>query len=280
MLMNITFKIDPEIKFYKYSDYQVKQIEEKPYIFPKEDAILQEVNVADSMQEIIVECLKVGKSSYFNDDNVEELAINFVKQYGFFGFLNDFPVNPLFILDKDIVLKENNLLEDTYFKLGSISYVRKFMPNLLNQDILDKMEECAENIKDNRISEGFKVIYNMSFIYSHDYGEPVEMILKYAKGLFEDLLNFQESSKEELAVNTFNAKFNLVDNRVVFECDTLKNAIDVSFMAEKMAEFRKLKICKYCKKPFIAKNAKSEYDSIKCKNKENVYKFRSKNKSE
>ena len=43
---------------------------------------------------------------------------------------------------------------------------------------------------------------------------------------------------------------------------------------------RKLKICKYCKKPFIAKNAKSEYDSIKCKNKENVYKFRSKNKSE
>lgn len=276
--MNITFTIDPEIKFYKYSDYQIKQIEEKPYIFPKEDAMLEEVNVCENIHEIIIDLLKVGKNVYYSEGNAEELAIVFVKKYGFFSFLNDFPANPLFVIDKDIVLKENHLLEDTYFKLGTISYIRKFMPNLLNQDILDKMEECAENIKDNRISEGFKVIYNMSFIYSHDYGEPVEMILKYAKGLFEDLLNFQESSKEELAVNTLNAKFNLVDNRVVFECDTLRNAIDVSFMAEKMAEFRKLKICKYCKMPFIAKNAKSEYDSIKCKNKENVYKFRSKNK--
>lgn len=275
--MNITFTIDPEIKFYKYSDYQIKQIEEKPYIFPKEDAMLEEVNVCDNIHEIIIDLLKVGKCSYYNESNAEELAINFVEQNGFFGFLNDFPINPLFILDKDIVLKENNLLEDNYFKLGTISYVRKFMPNLLNQDILDKMEECAENIKDNRISESFKVIYNMSFVYSHDYGEPVEMILKYAKGLYEDLLNFQESGENRLYISSIKANFNVIDNIVVLESNTLKNAIDVCFIAEKMAEFRKLKICKYCKEPFIAKNAKSEYDSIKCKNKENVYKFRRKN---
>lgn len=276
--MNISFTIDPDIKFYKYSDYQVKHIEEKPYIFPKEDAMLQECNVNENIHDIIIELLKVGKSVYFQEGNVEDLAMNFVKHYGFFGFLNDFPVNPLFILDKDIVLKENELIEDQYFKLGVISYVRKFMPNLLNQDILDKMEECAENIKDNRISEGFKVIYNMSFLYSHDYGEPIEMILEYAKGLFEDLLNFQERElvDSKLNLSLLNTKFKIIDGKVLLECDTLKNAIDACFIAEEMATFRKLKICRYCKTPFIAKNAKSEYDSVKCKNKENVYKFRAK----
>ena len=101
-------------------------------------------------------------------------------------------------------------------------------------NLKEKLNICKK-IYDEATKLDTNVIYNMNFIYSHDYGETVE-------------------------------------------CDTLKNMIDVCFIAEKMAEFRKLKICKYCKTPFIAKNAKSEYDSIKCKNKENVYKFRSRNK--
>ncbi len=275
--MNITFTVDSKIKFYKYSDYQIKHVEEKPYIFPTEDAMLQEINVTSSVQEIMIDFLKVGKSVYYQEDNAREIILNFIKKYGFFGFLYDFPENSLFIFDKDIILKENQLIKDNYFKLGVISYIRKFMPNLLNQDILDKMNDCAEKIKGNRTSEEFKVIYNMNFIYSHDYGEPVEMISEYVRGIFEDLLKFQESKDDNLNINSFIGNFKIIDGKVLLECDTLKNMIDVCFIAEKMAEFRKLKICKYCKTPFIAKNAKSEYDSVKCKNKENVYKFRSRN---
>ena len=60
--------------------------------------------------------------------------------------------------------------------------------------------------------------------------------------------------------------------------ETLKEAMDAIFVSEVMAEVRKLKICRYCDKPFFAVNPKAEYDTPACKNKANVYKFRSKEK--
>ena len=133
-------------------------------------------------------------------------------------------------------------------------------------NLKEKLNICKK-IYDEATKLDTNVIYNMNFIYSHDYGETVEMISEYVREIFEDLLKFQESKDDNLNLDSFTGNFKIIDGKVLLECDTLKNMIDVCFIAEKMAEFRKLKICKYCKTPFIAKNAKSEYDSIKCKNK-------------
>lgn len=37
-----------------------------------------------------------------------------------------------------------------------------------------------------------------------------------------------------------------------------------------------VKLCKHCGKPFIAENIKSEYDTIQCRNRENINKSRQK----
>lgn len=276
--MNFTFTLNSDITFYKYSDYEIKQIGEKAYIFPKDDAKPLTNKINENIIEIIIQLLEVVKSVHSQEGNEQDLLLNFTKQHGLFGFLADLPVNPLFIFDKESILKDNIFIEESYLKLGVIPYIRKFMPNLLNQDILDKINDCHENLKTNRVSNEFKEIFNMSFIYSYDYGEPIEMMLDYAKTLYEDLLKIQNSKKSKLVLNSVQTNFKISNRKLLLECNTLKNAIDVCFIAEEMAEFRKLKLCKYCHKPFMANNAKSEYDSIKCKNKENVYKFRAKNK--
>ena len=35
-------------------------------------------------------------------------------------------------------------------------------------------------------------------------------------------------------------------------------------------------LCKHCDKPFIAENIKAEYDTIRCRNRENINKSRKK----
>lgn len=123
-----------------------------------------------------------------------------------------------------------------------------------------------------------KTLINMNFAYSHDYGEPLEMITKYAKQLYEDLMTIQNEVKNELNSKELSTLFeNKNGKELVLKYKTLKNVIDAVFVSEVMAEVRKLKICRYCNKPFLAVNPKAEYDTPACKNKANVYKFRSKN---
>lgn len=40
-----------------------------------------------------------------------------------------------------------------------------------------------------------------------------------------------------------------------------------------------VRFCKHCHKPFIAENIKSEYDTVQCRNKENINRIRNKNKN-
>ena len=277
--MNFNYSMGKDSQLYKYSEYVIKEIEERKYIFPADNAQIQESNISENASNVLIDLLDVGKSVYFNETNTEELVMEFVSKYGLFGFINYFPVNELYYLDNEIVLKEDKMIDEYLIKTDVVSYIRIFMPNLLNQDIVDKITTAKENIKANRITENSKMLINMNFTYSHDYGEPVEMITKYARQLYEDLMKIQNEEDSELNTNDFATLFeNKNGKELVLKYETLKNAMDAVFVSEVMAEVRKLKICRYCDKPFVAINPKAEYDTPACKNKANVYKFRSKEK--
>lgn len=274
--MNFNYSMGEDSLLYKYSEYVIKEIEERKYIFPADNAQIQENNISENVSDILVELLCVGKSVYFNETNAEELVMEFVSKYGLFGFINYFPVNELYFLDNEIVLKKDKMIDEYIVKSNIVSYIRIFMPNLLNQDIVDKITTAKETIKANRITENSKMLINMSFTYSHDYGEPLEMITKYTKQLYEDLMTIQNEVQNELNSKELATLFeNRNGKDLVLKYETLKNVIDAVFVSEVMAEVRKLKICRYCNKPFLAVNPKAEYDTPACKNKANVYKFRS-----
>lgn len=99
------------------------------------------------------------------------------------------------------------------------------------------------------------------------------------KELFEDLLQIQNEEDGEFNIKEFDARFEVGNgNELKLRYENLKNAMDITFFSEVNADIRKLKICKYCNKPFIAENPKAEYDKHSCKNRANVYKFRSRQK--
>lgn len=276
--MNFNYSIGENSQLYKYSEYVIKEIEERKYIFPSDNAQIQESNINEKVADVLIELLDIGKSVYFNETDVEGKVMDFVSKYGLLGFINYFPINELYFLDNEIVLKQDKAIDEYLIKADVVSYIRIFMPNLLNQDIVDKIIMAKENIKANRITEKSKMLINMNFVYSHDYGEPLETITKYAKQLYEDLMKIQNEDTNDLNVKDFVTLFESKKGKeLVLKYETLKNAMDAVFVSEVMAEVRKLKICKYCDKPFIAVNPKAEYDTPGCKNKANVYKFRSKN---
>ena len=277
--MNFNYSIGEDSQLYKYSEYVVTEIEERKYIFPADTAQIQENNINENVIDVLIELLDIGKSVYFDEKDVEGQVIEFVSKYGLLGFMNYFPVNELYFLDNEIVLKQDKMIDEYLIKADVVSYIRIFMPNLLNQDIADKIVMAKENMKSNRITENSKMLINMNFAYSHDYGEPLEMITKYAKQLYEDLMKIQNEDTNDLNVKDFVTSFESKNGKeLVLKYETLKKAMDAVFVSEVMAEVRKLKICRYCDEPFIAVNPKAEYDTPACKNKANVYKFRSKEK--
>lgn len=277
--MNFNYSMGEDSQLYKYSEYVIKEIEERKYIFPSDNAQIQESNINEKVTDVLIELLDIGKSVYFNEIDIEGQVMNFVSKYGLFGFINYFPVNELYFLDNEIVLKEDKMIDEYMVKSDIVSYIRIFMPNLLNQDIVDKIVTAKENIKANRITENSKMLINMNFAYSHDYGETIEMITKYAKQLYEDLMKIQNEDTNDLNVMDFVTLFESKNGKeLVLKYETLKEAMDAVFVSEVMVEVRKLKICRYCNNPFIAVNPKAEYDTPACKNKANVYKFRSKEK--
>lgn len=123
-------------------------------------------------------------------------------------------------------------------------------------------------------------------IFSKDYIESINLIIFYAKSLYKMLYEI-DKGKEEIEVPNVlkdrktEIKFiNNIENGITIEVISLKQAIDIYFILQITNSNRKLKICKRCHKPFIAKNLNSCYCSSTCRNIANVYKSRAKKKLE
>jgi len=71
---------------------------------------------------------------------------------------------------------------------------------------------------------------------------------------------------------------NLDYNGVTTHIRSLKEYIYENFKLFAIQEKKYLKLCKHCGKAFTAPNPKTEYDTFSCKNQENVYKSRARNK--
>jgi len=65
---------------------------------------------------------------------------------------------------------------------------------------------------------------------------------------------------------------------LIWDFNSLKQAIDTIFLLNETTERKTVKMCKHCGKVFSSPNLKAEYCSPKCRNQANVYKSRAKNK--
>ena len=71
-------------------------------------------------------------------------------------------------------------------------YLKFFMPKLNDNQIKELIEKCRKNISPRIMEKYLTPELNEFLIFSKNYGEPVDMILQYAKILYYYLDNFVE----------------------------------------------------------------------------------------
>ena len=123
-------------------------------------------------------------------EEVEDIEIlDYVLNYGLFGFITDFPVNRYYVLDDNVALRDYNLInyEDHITNTNLEKYLNFFMPKLNNNQIKELIEKCRKDIFPRIMEKYLTPELNKFLIFSKNYGEPVDMILQYAKILKENI---------------------------------------------------------------------------------------------
>lgn len=279
----------------KFEEYEIKVISNIKYVVPKFDSnsymnySLISFDDYKENDKPLIDFINLGKLSLENEEDTDSLLLDFVNKYGLLGLIHNLPVNRYYTLDKKVLLKEFNNISgkeyyDAFNTMEIVDYFKVFFPTATDKEI-EKLIEKSNKLICMRSMEKF-ITPELSELYykNEKYYEQVDMIVSYAQTLYnilkelkkEDGENIHYSLIEKLESN--HIRTNLEYNGITIHVRSLKEYIDEDFKLFAIEEKKYLKLCKHCGKAFTAPNPKTEYDTFSCKNQENVYKSRARNK--
>lgn len=299
--MEFKFKSNSPHSYMRYSGYQGEYIDDEYYLVPQVNMNLREVyDMFSQIDSALVDLLNFGRMCMDTDsENTKFIcAHTFAERYGFLGFMLDAPVDPDFLLNNEVTLKENNFVSKKR-KLKIEDYFKLFFPKATKEELSYSIEDGKIVI--NSTSDLQNLLKQTSiknqFIYSSFYCEKIDWFVEYAKKMYtifkkvNDLSNrtlrdFDEYKAREL-INNYNVsgipyRINITGRtpEICWQPNSLKQALDMYFGFVLCDKNKTIRICKHCGKVFYAQNPKAEYDSSQCRNQANVYKSRNKKKNE
>lgn len=282
--MKTNFNVESQQFCYAFDTYKIEEINGTEYIIPDKKAKSFPVISNDRINEAMIDLLNIGKKIYYKESVENDEILEYVRNYGLFGFMSDFSMNRYYFLDNEVVLRDYNFIKfkDSVHKMNIIEYMKIFLPKLTEKQIQKRIDDCKKEIGTATMEKYLTPEINKKLIYSEDYAEPKDMFIKYAKLLYEtlkDIIDNPRSAKISpiLELNNLSNTLVRMPSEIGIKYNYLKQAIDLNFLICMTQDVAILKICRYCNKAFIAYNIKAEYDSPNCKNKANVYKSRSRN---
>lgn len=282
--MKTNFNVESQQFCYAFDTYKIEEINGTEYIIPDKKAKSFPVISNDRINEAMIDLLNIGKKIYYKESVENDEILEYVRNYGLFGFMSDFSMNRYYFLDNEVVLRDYNFIKfkDSVHKMNIIEYMKIFLPKLTEKQIQKRIDDCKKEIGTATMEKYLTPEINKKLIYSEDYAEPMDMFIKYAKLLYEtlkDIIDNPRSAKISpiLELNNLSNTLVRMPSEIGIKYNYLKQAIDLNFLICMTQDVAILKICRYCNKAFIAYNIKAEYDSPNCKNKANVYKSRSRN---
>jgi hypothetical protein len=293
-------KIDLEYGFNnqsvpKFEEYEIKIINDIKYVIPKVNkgnkTSYSLINFEDYEEndKPLIDFINLGKLSIENKEETDTLLLEYVNNYGLLGLIHNLPVNRYYTLDKKVLLKEfNNITGKEYYDcfntMEILDYFKVFFPTATDEEI-NKLIEKSNNIICQHSMEKFITPELNELYYKNEkYYEQVEQIIGYAQTLYNILKELKKENEEykDIALieklESNHIRTNLKYDGVTIHIRSLKEYIDENFKLFATQEKKYLKLCKHCGKAFVASNPKTEYDTFSCKNQENVYKSRAKNK--
>lgn len=280
----------------KFEEYEIKVINNIKYVIPKIDNTINMSNYTvisfDDYKENdkpLIDFINLGKLSLENKEQTDSLLLEFVNQYGLLGLIHNLPVNRYYTLDKKVLLKEfNNVTGKEYYDcfntMDILDYFKIFFPTASKEEIKELIEKSNKLICQHSMEKFITPDLNDLYYKNEKYYEQADMIVNYAQTLYKILKELKKENKEHIdyyliqKLESNHIRTNLEYNGITIHVRSLKEYIDEDFKLFAIEEKKYLKLCKHCGKAFTAPNPKTEYDTFSCKNQENVYKSRARNK--
>ena len=288
----------------RYDGYEIKEIDEKHYITPKENSKIIMYDPFDFADDILVDILMIGRCVEKNDiEESNKKIMEFVEKYGLLGELTYLPLNTDIVKQNRVYLPSGNLVSEKE-TLPMDEYIELFLKCKKKQKVVMKKNARGE-ILDLSVENEMNPLAlidrpaEYAVVFSRAYSECLVWIMHYARTLyltFEAIENYnkaqdaytkqiygtriKEFNPSKIACKILMGK-NKEDKPVLeWNFNSLKLAIDTMFALNETTERKTVKMCKHCGKPFASQNLKAEYCSPQCRNQANVYKSRAKNKME
>ena len=290
--------------WFRYDGYEIKEIEEKYYITPKENSKIIMYDPFDLADDILVDILMIGRCVEKNEIEASNKKImEFVEKYGLLGELTYLPLNTDIVKQNKVYLPSGNLVSEKE-TLPTDEYIELFLKCKKKQKVVMKKNARGE-ILDLSVENEMNPLAlidrpaEYAVVFSRAYSECLVWIMHYARTLyltFEAIENYskaqdaytkqiydtriKEFNPSKIACKILMGK-NKEDKPVLeWNFNSLKLAIDTMFALNETTKRKTVKMCKHCGKPFASQNLKAEYCSPQCRNQANVYKSRAKNKME
>lgn len=288
--------------WFRYDSYEMKEIEEKHYITPKENSKVVMYDPFDFSDDILVDILNVGRFVEKNDiENAIKNIMEFVEKYGLLGELTYLPLNTGIVKQSKVYLPAGNLVSNRE-TLPADEYIELFLKCKKKQKVVIKKNAKGEILELSVENEMNPLAIidrpaEYAVVFSRAYSECLVWIMHYARTLyliFEAIENYSKAQdaytrqRYDTRIKEFNpskiaCKILMGENKedkpvIEWNFNSLKLAIDTMFALNETSERKTVKMCKHCGKPFSSENLKAEYCSPQCRNQANVYKSRAKNK--
>ena len=214
--MKANFYIESQQFCYAFENYKIEEINGIRYVIPEKNAKQRVSTSSERMNEFTINLLNIGKKAYYNEEIEDIEILDYVRNFGLFGFMADFPINRYFILDDNVALRDYNFIiyKDYVSVIKIEDYLKMFMPKLNDTQIINLIKKCRDNIKPTIMEKYLTPELNEWLIFSKNYAEPVDMIIQYAKLIYDHLVDFVENR-------------HLLRNVSILNINNLSNSIDI-----------------------------------------------------
>ena len=300
-------KIEFTAKWCKYSKYIIEKKDDKYYILPDKNAKPSIYDPFEVKNQILKDLLVIGKESTENEmskignkdvsveaqskmEKFQNLVLEFVSDYGLLGNFRYLPENYEFMDNGDIPV---NLGYNT--SISALEFEKKYFWKDSKVDWSSTMK-ANDYHRNTGLNDDFEQVEGdrlSDVIFSKNYAETIAEIINFATIIYnkkllicaylyddvsEDIRQVYQESITGDSLKKPNISYSAEDGQIKFKWNfmSLSEIIETILLLNETSGRTEVKLCKHCGKPFIAENIKAEYDTIQCRNRENIIKSRQK----
>lgn len=300
-------KIEFTAKWCKYDKYIIEKKDDKYYILPDKNAKASTYDPFEVKNQMLKDLLVIGKESIGNEmfklgnkkvsieaqskmEKFQNLVLEFVSNYGLLGNFRYLPENYEFMDNGEIPV---NLGYNT--SISALEFEKKYFWKDSKIDWAETMKSDDYH-RNTGLDSNFKQTEGNrlnDIVFSKNYSETIAEIIDFATIIYnrkllicaylyddvsEDIKQVYQESISGNSLKKPNISYSAENGQIKFKWNfmSLSEIIETILLLNETSGRTEVKLCKHCGKPFVAENIKSEYDTIQCRNRENLDKSRQK----